>query len=106
MSDRIWTGVVTSYEVRYADGTSLVVTTGMPDALRWERNHDGKSLVGAQSLTTMLTLVWYALRREHRTDITPFEAWAATVVDIARVEDADDDEDDGVGPTSPDQSEH
>lgn len=80
----LWTGVVSQYRVEYADGTVVDVTTGMPDALRWERNNKS-SLLGNNSLTVMLTLVWYALRRQGLSDIADFETWAATVADIAKV---------------------
>lgn len=85
MSGRIWTGVIATYEVRYVGGDVVEVTTGMPDALRWERNNSGKSLIGTNSLTVMMALVWYALRRQHLSDVVDFDEWAASVEDLARV---------------------
>lgn len=95
----VWTGVVADYRVEYADGTVVDVKTGMADALRWERNNKGASLIGSNSLTVMLTLVWYALRRQGLSDVADFETWAATVSDIAKVVGSESD------PTTPDQSE-
>lgn len=97
----MWTGVVSRYRISYTDGTTVEVTTGMPDALRWERANKGSSLIGTNSLTTMLTLVWYALRRQQLSDINLFDEWAATVADFAKLTDEDDDEPD---PTQTDQS--
>ena len=101
----MWSGVISDYQVKFTDGSEATVTTGMPDALRWERNNGGKSLAdGVQSLTTMLTLIWYALRREQRCEHARFADFAESVADFAKVYPDGDEDDGGVGPTSPGQS--
>lgn len=96
----VWTGVVAKYRVQYTDGSTVEVTTGLPDALRWERVHKG-SLIGTNSLTVMLTLVWYALRRQQMCDFADFDEYAAQVADVAKIT---PDEDEDVDPTGPDHS--
>lgn len=96
-----WSGLKAQYTLKYVDGTETKVRTGVPDALRWEANNQGKSLLGAQSVTAMLTVVFYALRRQKLTDVVYFDEWVATLDDFGK----DSDEDDvDVDPTSPDQS--
>ncbi|MDO5534369.1 MAG: hypothetical protein Q4F65_06940 [Propionibacteriaceae bacterium] len=100
-----WSGIQSWYRVRYADGSTVDVQVGIPDAMRWEANNGGQSLLGNQSITAMLTCVFYALRRQQLDDTKRFDEWAARVEDFAQMDDDDDAE---VGelpdPTSPDQS--
>lgn len=93
-----------SYRINYTDGTTVEVKTGIPDALRWEANHKGESLgQGIRTYTGMLTLVWYALRRQGLSDAKDFQGWAASVADYAVLTD-DENPESGVDPTNPDHS--
>ena len=53
--------------------------------LRGDEPNPGKSLIGTNSLTVMMALVWYALRRQHLSEVVDFDEWAASVEDLARV---------------------
>lgn len=94
-----WSGVTSWYRVRYLDGTEVDVQVRIPDAVRWERNNPGRSLLTGQTITAMMECVWYALRREHLSDVSDFDAWSSSVDDFAQMETPD------VGdPTTQDQS--
>lgn len=95
-----WSGVKNHFRIAYVDGTSVDVTTGMADAIRWEKNNLGESLAlhGAE-INVLLRVAWYALRRQGLSDVTDFEEWVATVDDFGRVDDEADPD-----PTQPDQS--
>lgn len=97
-----WSGIQSWYHVKYLDGDTVDVQVRVPDALRWERNNQGKSLLSNQSITSMLECVWYALRREGLSDVKAFETWSALVDDFGQMDGPEADE--PVDPTSPDQS--
>lgn len=91
MSENLrWSGVPTTYTVRYVDGSVVETRVTIPDALRWETNHGGKSLIGTPTLTAMLTCVWYSLRRQGLTDVKDFAAWSAEVDDFAQMPHAEE----------------
>lgn len=81
-----WSGIQSWYHVRYLDGGTVDVQVRVPDALRWERNNQGKSLLLNQSITAMLECVWYALRRERASDVSDFDQWAGTVDDFGQMD--------------------
>ena len=97
-----WSGITSWYRVRYLSGDQVDVQVRIPDVLRWERNNDGRSLLAGQTVGAMLTCVWYALRRERRSDVATFDEWAGTVDDFAQLDEAGEGED--PDPTSTDQS--
>lgn len=97
-----WSGIQSWYHVRYVDGDTVDVQVRVPDALRWERNNQGKSVILNQSVTTMLECVWYALRREGLCEEKLFERWAERIDDFGQMDGPKAEE--PVDPTSPDQS--
>jgi len=103
MSTVRWSGVPTTYRVKYVDGTEVEARVEIMDALRWENNHQGKSLLVNQSLTAMLTCVWYALRRTGQSDVKDFDAWSRDIADFGQIE-AETTEDALPDPTSPARS--
>lgn len=94
-----WSGITSWYRVEYLDGTQVDVQVRVPDALRWERNNQGKSLLAGQTVSAMLECVWYALRREGLSDVKDFDAWASAVADFGQMDTPDQGD-----PTKPGQS--
>ncbi len=102
MSDVTWSGLRQTYRVQLVDGRVEDVKVGIPDCLRWEANNNGRSVTANLGLTTILTVVWYAMRRLHLSEETDFGVFAASVedfgvVDTTRVDELPD-------PTKPGQS--
>jgi len=98
-----WSGITSWYRVEYLDGESVDVQVRIPDALRWERNNSGQSLLNNQSVTAMLECVWYALRREGKSDVKEFVAWSSSVADFAQMDGPE--EEGSADPTETDQPE-
>lgn len=95
---RIKSGLVGRYEVQYQDGTTVPVKTGIPDVVRWERNNPQTSAIGVQRATTILEIVFYALRRQQLSEVKVFDVWLESVAEVYTLgdEDAEDaEEDDG-----------
>lgn len=100
-----WSGIQSWYRIKYQDGSTVDVQVGIPDAMRWEANNNGQSLLANQSITAMLTCVFYALRRQQLDDTKRFEDWAVKVDDFAQMDEADDAEAGQLpDPTNPGQS--
>ena len=92
---RIKSGLVGRYEVQYQDGTTVPVKTGIPDVVRWERNNPQVSAIGVQRATTILEIVFYALRRQQLSEVKVFDVWLESVVEVYTLGDEEDEEDDG-----------
>ena len=107
MTNVIWSGVRNTYRIRFVDGESVTVKAGVPDAMRWESNNGGRNVMANLGVTTILTVIWYAMRRQHLSEETDFAVFAASVDDFG-VETAEGDDDGGDGvlpdPTKPGQS--
>ena len=104
MSDITWSGIQNTYRVRFNDGETVTVKSGVADAVRWESNNQGKNMMANMSVTTILTVIWYAMRRQQLSQETDFATFAASIDDFGMVETQA--EGDGVlpNPTKPGQS--
>ena len=100
MSGVRWSGATGWYKVRYHDGRTEDVKVILPDVIRWETNNQGRSILQNQTMTSMLTVIFYALRREQLTDVAEFANWMTLVDDFAQLDEAPVLPD----PTNPDQS--
>lgn len=99
MSGVVWSGLVNDYRVKFVDGSTVDVRASIVDAIRWEKNNNGRSIVREQTVSSMLSVIWYAMRRQQLTDVKDFDQFLATVDDFGSVS-----EDEAVDPSSPDLS--
>ena len=82
------TGIVGTFRIHYVDGSAVNVKTGLPDVLRWERNHEGQPWAAAAlAVTNQLQLMFYAGRRMGVITEPIFEEWLLTVEDYGKTTD-------------------
>lgn len=92
-------GMSERYLITLKSGEEVEVQTGMRDVLAWEKANKGAPFLGQGMLShhQMLWVAWSAARREGKTDVRSFDAFAAQVVDLGTFDDDEDGEDEGQG---------
>lgn len=86
-------GMSERYLITLKSGEDIDVQTTMRDTLAWEKANKGKPFLGNGMLShhQMLWVAWSAARREGKTDVKSFDAFAVQVVDLGTFDDDEDD---------------